>query len=112
VPATFEEFWFYYLRQHRLPKTRSPHFLGTSLALATLAAFALTHDYRWLLATAPVAYALAWLSHLMIEDNAPATFRAPLWSLRADIRMFRMWLSGNLARELAKAGLDRRNTKP
>jgi hypothetical protein len=112
VPATFEEFWFYYLRQHRQAKTRNLHFLGTGLALATLAAFALTYDYRWLIATVPVAYALAWLSHVMIEDNAPATFRAPLWSLRADIRMFRMWLSGNLARELAKAGLDQRNTKP
>lgn len=111
VPTTFEEFWVYYLRQHRRAMTRSLHFLGTGLALATLVGFALTHDYRWLLATAPVAYALAWLSHAIVEDNAPATFRAPLWSLRADIRMFRMWLSGNLAQELTKAGVDQRNTE-
>lgn len=112
MPATFEEFWLYYLRQHRRAQTRNLHFLATGLALATLLGFALTHDYRWLVATAPVAYAVAWLSHAMVEDNAPATFRAPIWSLRADIRMFRLWLSGKLAPELTKAGLDQRNLTP
>ncbi len=112
MPTTFEEFWLYYLRQHRLPTTRNLHFLGTTLALATMAGFALTYDYRWLLATLPVAYAVAWLSHAIVEENAPATFRAPVWSLRADIRMFRMWLIGNLDQELNKAGLDQKNLKP
>ncbi len=104
MPATFEEFWLYYLRQHRLAKTRNLHFLGTGLALATLAAFALTYDYRWLLGDRACRLrAQLGSPTLMVEDNAPATFRAPVWSLRADIRMFRMWLSGNLARELTRS---------
>jgi hypothetical protein len=109
MPRTFEEFWHYYLPQHRHAQTRNLHFLATGLAFVTLLGFALTHDYHWLVGTAQVAYAVAWLSHAMVEDNAPATFRAPVWSLRADIRMFRLWLSGKLAPELTKAGLDQRN---
>jgi hypothetical protein len=57
----------------------------------------------WFLLAAPVvAYGIAWFSHFFIEGNKPATFGHPFWSLRADFRMYRMILFGQLGKELNK----------
>ena len=103
---TFEEFWPFYLREHRRPATRALHFAGTSLVVLLLVAAAATRTW-WLLLAMPVAgYAFAWASHFAVERNRPATFRHPLWSLRADFRMWRLWLAGRLRPELRAAGLE------
>jgi len=104
---SFEEFWPFYLREHSRPATRALHFAGTSLVVLLLAAAAAMRSW-WLLLAVPVAgYAFAWASHFAVERNRPATFTHPLWSLRADFRMWRLWLTGGLRRELEAAGLER-----
>ena len=101
---TYPEFWRRYLAAHADPRTRGLHYIGTSLALAALAAAAVERDWRWL-AAAPVAgYALAWLGHLKFEHNRPETFGHPVWSLVSDFRMLGMFLSGRLGGELRGAG--------
>lgn len=103
--ATFEEFWPHYLRQHADPRTRAFHFAGTTMAAWLLVAAALVGDATLVLVAVAAAYGCAWLGHVGIERNAPATFSNPLWSLRGDVRMYRYWLDGRLAGELRRAGI-------
>jgi hypothetical protein len=99
---TYEDFWPYYVSEHRKPATRALHFLGTSLVLATLLAAAVDSP-SWLLATPFAGYGPAWIGHFFVEKNRPATFTYPLWSLRGDFRMFRLMLLGRMGPEVERA---------
>jgi hypothetical protein len=103
---SFEAFWPYYLGEHARPKTRAFHYAGTSLVVL-IAIASLATGNLWLLLAMPVAgYAFAWASHAMVERNRPATFTYPLWSLAADFKMWWLWLTGRLAGELRRAGVE------
>ncbi len=102
---SFAEFWPFYLREHSKPRTRALHYAGTSLVVLIAAAAAATGNW-WLLLAMPLAgYGFAWASHAAVERNRPATFTYPAWSLRADFRMWWLWLTGRLGPELAAAGV-------
>src|SRR5688500_4383241 len=97
-----EEFWPYYVSEHRLPVTRALHFAGTSLVLASFAAGVLVSPW-WFLAAPFAGYGFAWVGHFFCEKNRPATFTYPLWSLRGDFRMYRLMLLQRMEPELARA---------
>ncbi len=102
----YSDFWPDYLRAHKKPLTRALHAIGTTLGVALLGAGAAIADWR-LIATAPlVGYGFAWLSHLLVERNAPETFKHPWFSLISDLRMAGLLLTGRLERELEKHGID------
>jgi hypothetical protein len=100
--SSYEEFWPYYVSEHMEPVTRRLHVLGTTLVLAASAAAVLL-DPLWLLAAPLAGYSFAWAGHFFFEHNRPATFTYPLWSLRADFRMFRLMLLGRMGPELRRA---------
>ena len=94
---SYEEFWPYYISEHRDATNRRLHFVGTTLAMVMAA-----QPLLWPLL--PVTgYGFAWVGHFRYERNTPATFEYPLWSLRADFRMWRKMVTGGIHRELHKA---------
>jgi hypothetical protein len=99
---SYEAFWPYYVSQHRDTTCRRLHFVGTSVVWLCLA-LALLRSPGWLVGCPLAGYAFAWLGHFVFERNRPATFRYPLWSLRADFRMYFYTLGGRMPAELARA---------
>jgi hypothetical protein len=102
---SFEEFWPHYLREHSQPETRALHIAGTTIAAGGLAAFWATGHSKYL-GLALLGYGPAWLGHFLYEHNKPAAFKNPLWSLRADLLMYRLWLAGKLDAELKRVGAE------
>ena len=90
---TFEDFWPYYVHEHQDPTNRALHYVGTSLAIGTVAAAALTLNPAWLVVTPVVGYGFAWAGHFIVEKNRPATFQYPLFSLIADFKMYGFMLT-------------------
>lgn len=102
---TFSEFWPFYLSEHSKPQTRALHYIGTSLVVL-IAAYAILAAHWLLFLSLPFAgYFFAWIAHFGVEKNRPATFTYPLWSLMADFKMWWLWLTGRLGRELQRAGV-------
>jgi|SRR5687767_9341321 len=105
VIRSYREFWPYYLNEHRRPETRALHLAGTGAATALLAAGVVAANPLLLIAAVLAGYGPAWFAHYAVENNTPATFRYPLWSLISDFRMAGTWLAGGLHRELERAGI-------
>jgi hypothetical protein len=106
----YRAFWPHYVGEHRLPATRRLHFVGTSGAIAlVILAGALGEPYL-LLAALVCGYFFAWLSHLLVERNRPATFTYPLFSLVGDFHMYGLMWLGRMDAEVIRlaASGDRR----
>lgn len=102
-PSTFEEFWPYYVSQHRNPISRKLHFVGTTLAMGCLAAAPVFPPA--LLAAPVVGYGLAWIGHFAFEKNKPASWASAkhfAWSLRGDLRMWRYTIAGDMDAEVER----------
>ena len=110
-----DDFWAFYLRQHSHPLTRAVHYCGTVAAIlvavgllpSPLGGIEIGSSFGLgrVLGTLLVGYGPSWVSHFFVERNRPATWKAPLRSLRSDFRMLGCFLIGRLPGELRAAGV-------
>lgn len=105
--ATFGEFWPFYVSQHRKHWNRVLHFAGTTLSLLWFAAAAAgpPGNTIFLVYGLISGYGLSWIGHYFVEKNRPATFGHPLWSLRADFKMYGLMWRGRMKAEVERLGL-------
>lgn len=97
-----DEFWPFYVSQHRDAANRRLHFLGTAGGLALLD-WAIYIERLWpLSAGLAFAYGCAWIGHFFFEKNQPATFQYALFSFLADFRMFRLMALGRMDAEIER----------
>jgi hypothetical protein len=100
--GSFDEFWPYYVGEHRDPTGRALHYFGTGLGTLTMFVAVFTRN-PWLVPLALVlGYGPAWVAHFFIENNRPATFKYPLWSLMADYKMIGLAIRGKMAEEVQR----------
>jgi len=99
---TLDEFWPYYVREHRKPLTRQLHFIGNTNLIFWLF-WALSRRSIWLVIGGIVSsYMFAWTGHFVVERNIPATFRYPALSALADMKMYGLMLRGEMDAEVEK----------
>jgi hypothetical protein len=101
--ASFSEFWPFYVREHSNPINRKLHFVGSTLALLSLAGAVATAN-PFLLVAAPIfGYGFAWVGHFVFQKNKPATFKYPLYSFASDWVMYGKILAGKMDAEVEAA---------
>ena len=94
--TSFAQFYPFYLGEHSNRTCRRLHFIGSSLALACLAA-AIGLGQPWLFLVALLCgYGFAWVGHFGFEKNRPASFKRPLYSFTGDWVMFFQLLTGRI----------------
>ena len=94
--STFREIYPFYLSEHSNRTCRRLHFVGSLLVLVSLMVAVVTGNAWWIAAAPVVGYGCAWLGHFAFEQNRPATFRYPVYSLMGDWMMFRDILRGKI----------------
>lgn len=84
----FDEFYVFYLSEHKKPLTKLLHCIGTTLGLICLVAAVLQLNVLYLPLGIFLGYLFPWISHFFIELNRPATFKYPAWSFKSDFKMY------------------------
>lgn len=103
---TLQEFWPFYVQEHKKPVTRWLHFAGTSLIFVWLGLMVARRDPKLLFMAVVSPYAFAWFGHFFVEHNRPATFKYPVKSLLSDFVMYgKMW-QGRMGQEVARYGRE------
>ncbi len=92
----FYTFWLEYLKEHELLATRLWHFVGTSAGLISVMLALIAWNWIYLVTAIIVSYGCSWMGHFVVERNRPVTFRHPVWSMRADLLLFRLMLTRGL----------------
>ncbi|MGV6852585.1 MAG: Mpo1-like protein, partial [bacterium] len=90
------EFYPFYLSQHRHPVCQKLHVIGSLMVLLILALSIATFKWVLLWSLPVIGYGFAWVGHYFFEHNKPATFEYPLYSFMGDWKMLYDTLSRKL----------------
>jgi hypothetical protein len=96
---TLQEFWPYYVSEHKNPLNRNLHLLGSGIGLAGVAASVVKKKPKYALLGILAGYGLAWIGHFLVEKNKPATLKHPVKSLVSDWIMCSLMLRNKMEEE-------------
>ena len=105
VYTNFQEFWPFYLSEHRKERTRNLHILATGVGGLFALLGVLSLNLFLILLAAAVVFGAGHYVHEKIEQNKPSTYAYPLWNLQADGKLFWLFVTGKLEEELVKQGI-------
>ena len=90
----FQDFYPYYIQEHKNKYTKLVHFIGSWLFIFFILNLIYSHEVKNLMFAFVSAYGFAWFGHFFIEKNKPATFYHPIYSFMGDCVMFTEILKG------------------
>jgi hypothetical protein len=101
-PASYREFWAYYLSQHLHPMTRKVHAAATAAAILTGVTAILRRRWKVVAASPLVAYGPAFASHWIWEKNNPVVLNKgkPGWAAMADLEMVYKVFTGVIGQDV------------
>ena len=105
----YNEFYRFYLTEHRSIASRRLHVAGSTLGLYFWSKAIRQRKAKYLAYGLLSGYACAWIGHFVFEKNKPASFKQPLYSFISDWRMFSDVVRGNLS--LTNHDLDKISTE-
>ncbi len=91
-----EEFFPFYLSQHRNNFNRLLHLIGTILANLIFVLSLITGNFKYITFIPFIGYGFAWAGHFGFEKNKPATFKYAKYSFFSDYKMVYEILTGNI----------------
>ncbi len=101
--TSFEEFYPYYLMEHKEPLNRLFHYLGSLFVIVLFCMFLVSRLPIFLFLMPIVGYGFAWFGHFKVEKNRPATFQYPLYSLAADFVMLYHFFTFEIDKKIKEA---------
>jgi len=102
VKLSFSDFWEKYVLAHQNVHNRRLHFVATSIGIVCTVAFLWTLNLKIIVIGLMVSYGLAWIGHLLFENNKPLTWTNPLHSFLADLKMYSYILLGKMNKEISQ----------
>lgn len=101
----YNEFYCFYLTEHRNITSRRLHVLGSVIGGYWIAKAIRHRKTKYVLYGLVPGYACAWIGHFVYEKNKPASFKQPLYSFISHWRMLSDIVRGNLS--LKRRSLDK-----
>lgn len=93
----YNEFYRFYLTEHRSIASRRLHVAGSTLGLYFWSKAIHQRKAKYLAYGLLSGYACAWIGHFFFEHNKPASFKQPLYSFISDWRMLSDVVRGRLS---------------
>ena len=105
----FSEFWLRYLEAHRKPGTRAARYAATAVGVLSTATVIHQGEPLLMLGGIALSYVIAAASHWTFERNRPLIRVNAVYGAVADLKMCWLALTGRLAGEYDRLGLEPRS---
>ena len=93
----------YYLNKHSNETNRLIHFVAITVILYSVILSVVMLNFWIGIIGIFSGCLMAWAAHFIFEENRPAMFQHPIWSVISGLRMYIYGLTGRLEIELKKS---------